>query len=183
MAVSHALRRTRYFLRTAAPTARPANPPLTSSGQPISPTRSSAPILTLCKDPILCPADFDPASAAGARCLPDSVAFAHGSKLVPEGRRAMWLPGLPVAMFATNRPRSSTVGSCLCDNPACSPALTQCAGAGPQRQLQRLAGRAEQWVCRALERDIPALVRRQIRLVVRTIQVCRWCARLALLRL
>ena len=72
----------------------------------------------------LCPADFAPALQNGT-CLPDPAAFAAGSKLVPEGRRALWMPSFPVAMCSVVRTRSSTIGECTRDAP-CTPAMTQC---------------------------------------------------------
>ena len=91
-----------------------------------------SPYLDVDTDAIRCPADFAPDTAAGARCLPDPEAFALGSRRVPAGKRALWLPSNPVAMYSTNRPRSSTVGSCSHDyTDGCSPAMAVCSGDGP----------------------------------------------------
>ena len=50
---------------------------------------------------------------------------------MPGGKRALWLPSNPVAMYSTNRPRSTTVGSCSHDyTKGCSPAMTVCESAG-----------------------------------------------------
>eukprot|EP01052_Picozoa_sp_SAG31_P012146 SAG31_NODE_703_length_12720_cov_10.185088_6_plen_712_part_00 len=72
----------------------------------------------------ICPADFSPDLQDGT-CLPDPAEFAAGSKLVPVGRRALWMASFPVAMCSAVRTRSSTVGDCTRDAP-CSPAMTQC---------------------------------------------------------
>ena len=83
-------------------------------------------------DPVLCPADFDPATDGhrGHKCMPDPALFAKGAAAVPVGRRAIWLASNPSALYAINRPRSSVNGSCTRDG-ACSPATTICFGHGP----------------------------------------------------